>query len=419
MARSAAAKKDPPPVPPGILLTMQPGVSPDSHPEQELETGPVIPPDIEEAFDRIPADTMVEVYHYGEDGEMGIVGKIPAQAFTALEVARRWRLSGRWRAIARIKDPKTGQTVTVKQKVFHISEAAIPEIPAGVVPVSAGSGAADGALAQLVTLQSTILASVTTALSNVMTAMSERKNEGAGAADPLAMMDKVASIVEKLAPKQTPGPENDLAARMVAMVSDVLDVKDRLNPPPSDEDPLMRIARENVPRLLGILEKAQATNPDAAKMLQYVRQQQATAPATPPGKVAGEIPAATKEDTPMWQLALAGRKNHLLQMAQRDKDPQTNAEYEFMLMEGTPVVGQFKVFLSRPYAEVVQDIFAVAPEFTSYEVWTVIFVVQLQELFGLVPDGSVDELMEGGEGEGAPGAEQPQVPGTPAEGTTA
>lgn len=391
MAPRKKSKESPAPAGPGgVLLTLQPGMVPDTDPDTEPELSPEQAAElttVEDRFAGLPGETPVEIYRYQEDGDLGFCGKMPSHVFSPSEVARRWRTAGKYRAMARIKDKK-GQVIPggIRAKVFTLDAISIAEYAGSAPPVGVAAAPAGDGL-QLANGMAALLSTVTAAMGSMITAMNTRP-QGESSLDQL---DKLAGVLKTLMPDKAAGPDQELASRMVGMVNDVLDIKDRIGGGGKDEDPLMSIARDNLPRFLAVLEAAakRGADPNATRMLAELRAKE-TAAKQLPAPVTAPTAGPVSTEAPVWQLALNARKGHLLAMAQRNKDAAVNADYEFMLMEGTAVAGPFRAFLAAPDA--VQQILVAAPEFQAYEEWATVFVVRLQELFDLVPEGSVDAL---------------------------
>lgn len=215
--------------------------------------------------------------------------------------------------------------------------------------------------------------------------------------DTVAMIQQVAEIF-----KENTSKAGELKEQ-IAVIDSILGVKqkglDMLTPdapPPEDavdalvrqlpkfmemmqDEQKMKLRRAGIP-VDEIVEGA-AASPSAAAP---------TGPAAFPAQPAGvSAPAANdpaKPEGPMWQLILLSRKDYLLKMAQRNKDPVVLGEFEYEVMPDE-AKGAVAEFLSHENA--FEQIMTTLPELQQYQAWTAQFFETLHRNF--FPDEYADE----------------------------
>lgn len=392
-------------------ITVTVGRSPAGDPASEPASEPAeiaveFPQEVDEAFDSIPAETQVEVYRWQPDGDLGIVGRIPAQAFSTMEVARRWG-AGKFKCVARVKDKKTNRVIPggVRQKTFSVDPAAVPVKEAAVVGTIAPAGDAAGSgLAQLLALQGQVMQTITTSLSSMMTAMAQMQQRPAEKGpDAMEMLDKVGSLIKDIMPPSTPAGS---IKETMETVNEILDIKERMKPEANDEDPIVSMVRDNLPRVLETLGKfaEQSRKVPAPALPRPTPTPKALEPSTTATGTSETAAATPESETPVWQVFLMRRLPQILQWAQRDKNPEVLAQAEYELMPDE-VRGPLKAFLAEP--DVVASIVKVAAPFAAFtngtDGWLDVFVLELQIQFGLVEVDEEEADDETGSVGGTPG----------------
>lgn len=165
---------------------------------------------------------------------------------------------------------------------------------------------------------------------------------------------------------------------MINTMKEVLELKDLAAPVEAEEDPIMVLAKENLPRLLAVIEREQKRKgqfPTAAEVRTAI-----------PGGVEGVPPVQP------WQRGVIGYRKQLIAWAERAKDPEVCADFIFeMLPEAFK--GSFREWLGGENAGDL--LFQTLPELRNYEQWTIQCFTRLTDLFH--PEPEPGDITEGGE----------------------
>lgn len=184
---------------------------------------------------------------------------------------------------------------------------------------------------------------------------------------PIELVKQVADLV-----KRETSPAASLKEQL-GVLNEVLDIRERTAPP--EDDPILSLAKENLPKLFDIM-KAVTRKKGSATTVDDVRAAVASQAGVQPPK---ELPPAEEWNRMLpWQKLVVVQKKRLLSFAAAGKDPEIAAltAYEFM-PEG--VRGSVQELLSQEDA--VEQMLAAVPEFSAYPKWVAAFLTALHEQF--------------------------------------